>query len=452
MGRSRRSVASGSSSDDPIRRARQHIALGRYAEAIAEADAVLVRMLKPRLTAERFVARALCGDPPEELLLFSRAEIARMPELRDALIVRWEALRRAGREEAAQLRELCTRYWPERISVWEAAGNHALDDAESDRALAFFDRALALDPTSVIALAGKAIACEMKKDWAAALELRREVAEQEQAWAGDDAISLHRVLRYAANLGRLGRWGEASPLFRGAVQRGTFDKLAQERAVLLRVFTGELYAPAIVKALVGESAVRTEPAVALALQDAVLLAALAAALREAGADPRALGMCALQAGDLDAAYRCFDDADSAASDDMVTSHLLLSCALELGTAELPSIRSFALELARTELDRADAPELSRFYALLTLRRCGEPSDERALSASAFGPLLRAAAAGDVSDAGLSRALADPRAAQRTLSELERWTALREAFAAFGHPPGLAARACARARLAQLRSS
>lgn len=431
-------------------RARLHLALGELDAAVQAADRVLSGMLRTRMPIARFVREAQTRKP-EEVLRFTRAQIARLPELRDAVAVRWEALRRAGRkDEAAAMRALCVRYWPERISVWETAGNHALDDAQPDQALAFFTRALALDPTSTAAHAGKAIAHEMRKEWSSALEHRREVAELEHAFEGSDAASLHRTLRYAANLGRLGRWSEAAPYFHRCAARGAFDKAPHERAALLRAFTSELYAPAWIAAFAARVGGPPEtPAVRLALRDAEQLRLLGERIDGLALAPReraiAQGMCALQAGDLQAAYRAFDHADGAEGDDMIASCLLASSAHEVGAGDAAGASDFARQLARRELE-ARASEARRFYAALALARGGERDALGGITGEPFGSLIRELDRPQLSLSEL--ALLAERWCGRSseLEALAAWTALREASAALGHAPGLPALACAPLRL------
>lgn len=402
-----------------------------FAAAVALADAALAKMLKPGVTVERFVEGALRGDDPESLLIFHPSDVARLPQLREPLALRWEALRLGKRmAEAAQLRELCIRYWPERISVWETAGNQALDETQPEEAERYFDRALALDATSRIALAGKAVARELQKDWPGALVLRREVADQEQAWVKDDPVSLHRVLRVAANLGRMGRWIEASPHFRRSVARGAYAKVPPERPSLLRVFSAELYAPALIVGMLAKQP-PTEPpppVIQFALHDALALEAIAKAIQADASDDYTksllLGMCAWQAGNAKLAYDCFDRADELREDQMVASYLLLAAAIEWGADELPSIRKFTLELASATLEKPDAAAVERFYAIAARVRCGEQ------------------------EAGALPELADTDLPSGTPNEqqLHGWTARRERAVASGTPPGMPGHENARERL------
>jgi tetratricopeptide (TPR) repeat protein len=354
-----------------------------------------------------------------------------MPALREPLAVRWEALRLSKRAaEAAQLRELCLRFWPERISVWEQAGNHALDEAQAVDAQRYFERALELDPTSRIAMAGKAVAREMQKDWEGALVLRREVADQEGAWTKDDAVSLHRVLRVAANLGRLGRWAEAGPHFVRSVARGAFAKIPPERPTLLRVFSAELYAPALIVGMLAKHPPTEQPApvIQFALQDALALEAIAKAIQSSESDDYtkmlSLGMCAWQAGNAKLAYDCFDKADELREEQMVASYLLMAAAIEWGADELPSIRKFTLELASATLDSTDAGAAERFYATLARVRCGEQ---------------QAAALPELAASDLPSGTPVER-------QLHAWTARRERAVASGTPPGMPGHENARERL------
>jgi hypothetical protein len=402
-----------------------------FAAAIALADTAITALLKPGLTIDLFIEGAARGDALESLLNVQPGDAAPLLSLREPLALRWEALRLSKRlAEAGQIRDLCIRFWPDRLAVWESAGNLALEEGKPEDAERYFDRALALDATSKVGRAGKAVAREMQQDWAGALALRREVAEQENAWGKDDAASLHRVIRVAANLGRLNRWMEASPLFRRSVARGAYAKIAPERPTLLRVFSAELYAPALIVGMLAQEPPKEAPPpiIQFAMHDALALEAIAKSVRAGAGDEYEktllLGMCAWQAGNAALAYDCFDRADEQREEQMIASYLLLAAAIEWGSGELPSIRKFALELAGTTLAASDSDALSRYYATLARVRCGE----------AGAGALPELAEGDLPSS------------TPVEKQLHAWTARREKAVASGAPPGAPGHENARERV------
>jgi tetratricopeptide (TPR) repeat protein len=422
---------------------------GDYAQAITAADVVIATMIRPRISVQRFVERAVAGEPPEQLLCFERGDVARLPRLRNALALRWEALRRNGsREHSVQMRALCLRWWPERVSVWEAAGQHALEDRELAQAEHYFSRASALEPSSATALTGLAVLREIEKDWERALELRRRVADQERAWLSEDPASLHRVVRYAANLGRLGRWNEAGPHFRRAVRLGAHRKLPHERPVLLRVFADACYAPALLDAIVAdlpEVPRELSDSVSAGVRDAKLLGGLARRFQAEAPDRYALslwsGMCAAQAGDAEAAYALFEAASLERPDDMATCYLALSAALEAGAANSRALQLSAFERARTTLESSLGEGRARFYAALTLRPCGVELAAHDIAESAWPELLRLqpAAASTAEPVNLHSEAATPS------EHLEWWTAVRAAYLAAGYSAGVAGKVSAAER-------
>lgn len=425
--------------------------LGDYARTVAEADRAIATMLRARISVDDFMLRASRGEPPHALLVFERADVARLPRLRGPLVLRWEALRRLGRrDQADRVREVCIRYWPERISVWEAAGQHALDDEDYAAAERYFDRALALDAESIVALAGRAIVLETRKQWDAALELRRRVADFSGAFQGHDAASLHRVIRYASNLGRLGRWADAAPHFRNVARAGTFAQLPVERPVLLRVFTRELYAPLVIARMLAEGPkLESLPdTVQFALRDAELLGKLAHALEADPVAPThartlAIGSCAWLGGDVEAAQGYFAQARALAPNDAASVYLDLAAA----GAGVDAARA-ALE----SLEQAPAAGEAAFYRALIARRAGRElgslADEDGapwsalLHASAHEP--SAAASDDDTLAAAFERLPQHRPSSPA-DCVRYWTALRETFASAGYPVGVPARLSALSR-------
>jgi len=231
-------------------RARLAMRLGDYASAIAASEVAIGALLQPGLAVDEFLRLCSAGAPAEGMLRFERHVLAERAHLSERLALRWEALHRAGRSRDASLMQLmCQRYFPERASVWATAGNHALDGDDLSSAEAYYRRCLQLDASWPAALAGLAIVLERRKDWAAALPFRRRVLEVTRALESDDAASLQRRTRYAAALARLGQWREAEPLFRSVARSPNIAQLPAEHPVLLRVFSQELYAPALVSTL-----------------------------------------------------------------------------------------------------------------------------------------------------------------------------------------------------------
>lgn len=263
-------------------RARFAMHLRDYPAAIAASDVAIAALLQPGLAIEEFLRLSSAGAPAEGMLRFERHVLGSRAHLSERLALRWEALHRAGmRRDASLMQLMCQRYFPERVSVWATAGNHALDTDDLEGAEGYFQRCLQLDANWTAALAGLAIVCERRKQWAAALPYRRRVVVVKKALERDDAANLQRRLRYAAALARLDHWREAEPLFRAAVSCSALSQLPAERAVLLRVFSQELYAPALVAALdSGTKQADTEdPAITLAQHEAALLEQLASTLR-----------------------------------------------------------------------------------------------------------------------------------------------------------------------------
>jgi tetratricopeptide (TPR) repeat protein len=357
--------------------------LGRYELALRAADEALTGLLQPGLAVDEFLQLVVRGAPPEGLLRYGRGSVALRASLREPIALRWEAARRLGlAREANLMRLLCLRYFPERASVWATAGNQALDEGDLATAARYFRRCLALNPDWTAALAGLAIVLEQQKDWEAALPFRRRVVEVERALEHDTPASLQRVLRYAAALARLGRWHEAQPLFRRCVALGAYASLPAERPVLERVFSCELYAPALIAGFrAGMAAADAEhaPEIALALHEALLLPGLYRQL-DAARDAPLRGMCAWLAGDVTHAYALFDEAELADEDDVLVQYFLLDTARALDAPELLSIERYAAQSAQRLLaDAAEASEETALYALLTLERlAAAPADPSAL--------------------------------------------------------------------------
>jgi tetratricopeptide (TPR) repeat protein len=440
-------------------RARWAMRLGDYARVVTASELAITSMLRVRMPFTNLLARAREGTAPEALLCFDRHDIARLSRLRMPFVLHWEASHRLGnRALAGQLRDLCLAFWPERRSVWEAAGQHALDDGQPDAADGYFSRALALDPSSITALAGRAIVCEIHKDWHAAATLRRVVADKTAAWQADDAASLHRVIRYAASLGRLDRWREAAPHFMHAWHAGAFRKLAPERGVLLRVFSEELYAPAAVADMLAEFPAFTRSApsnVAAALRDALHLDQLARRAQAELADPfqyaLALGMLAWQAGDATAAQTWFHSAHTLNQSDVVAGCLTSSAAREIkasagdGAAAAGVLAPTAPACSGTPPDSGESALTRYFMALARLR---EPTDRAACGTGAdhLNALLeRVRAAGAGAHGAWGSADIPDYEPTDLLAQLLWWTVLREANVASGGLPNVATRACAQLR-------
>ena len=444
-------------------RAQWAMRVGDYAQVVAASELAITALLRVPMPFESLLTRALERTPPEQLLCFGRDDIARLARLRMPFVLHWEASHRLGRRDhAAKLRELCLAFWPERRSVWEAAGQHALDDEQHDAADGYFARALSLDASSVTALAGRAIVREARKDWQGALPLRRAVADNTDAWHGTDAASLHRVIRYAADLGRLGRWREAAPHFEAALHADAFQKLSPERGVLLRVFSEELYAPAAVADMLAEApglAASASVGVACALRDALQLDQLGRRAQVDLSDPfrraLALGMLASQAGDAAAAHAWFNAAHTLSPSHIIASYLAASHTRESATSTGP-----AAESARTGApavppsgvsveaisDDLGESAMVRYFAELARAR-DEPTQPAhhvgvphldallALVAETVAGVREAWEGGDLPEYEPANLFA----------QLLWWTALREACVASGQLPSTATRVCAQLR-------
>lgn len=355
--------------------------LGRPDLAIAAADVAIARLLHSGLTVAEFIRLSLKRAPAEALLRYDRRAIAHLRHLHEPLALRWEALRRAGRNaEAREMRALCIEHFPERASVWSTAGNQALDEGELDAAQHYFDRCLRCDADWLPGLAGMAIVHESRKHWSDALEYRKRVVEVGQALRRDDPASLQRLIRYAAALARMGRWPEAGVWFRRCLAQGAFEALPAERPVLYRVFSRELYSPALVARMhasmqAGECESGGE--VALALEEAAVFARVyerIAASSELTESERfgLLGMCAWLTGNEAHAYALLDEAEVEHAADLALGHLLSCCAAALESDERASIEAFAARAASEHLSRLSRGEPLRsedsFYARLTLAR------------------------------------------------------------------------------------
>lgn|GEM_PF-3783730 len=457
-------------------RARLAMHMRDYTSAIAASEVAIAALLQPGVSIDEFLRLCVAGAPAEGMLRFDRHVLADRTHLSERLALRWEALHRSGQSRDASLMQLmCQRYFPERASVWATAGNHALDGDDLSGAEQYFQRCLQLDPNWHAALAGLAIVHERRKDWAAALPYRRRVLETTRALEQDDAASLQRRLRYAAALARLGQWAQAEPLFRSAARAPAVAQLPAEHPVLLRVFSQELYAPALVRALLRSgnesshtpsalSAPRSatggttpaaappepasppeaqslvaheprparmelEPAVRLAQHEALLVERLDSQLSAAGmaaSDARwARGLCAYLAGQLERAYELLDQIEVDRPDDLAVHYLLWRCASAVGHEQAPSIRAFAEEAART---------------LWAEREHAQPSAAQLGYAVAIVPELAAQvrSAGHSVPADALEEL-DPIDAP-VLTQLERLAAFRATHQAAGHSPLVAAAA------------
>jgi tetratricopeptide (TPR) repeat protein len=355
--------------------------LGRPELAVAAADVAIARLLHTGLTVEEFIRLSLRRAPAEALLRYERRSVAEHRHLHEPLALRWEALRRAGRKaEAREMRALCIAHFPERASVWSTAGSQALDDGELDAAQHYFERSLRCDADWLPGLAGTAIVHESRKDWLGALEFRRRVVEVGEALSRDDPASLQRLIRYAAALARLGRWRQAGVLFRRSLALGAFEALPAERPVLYRVFSRELYSPALIArmhARLAPSERQRNDEAALALDEASTLARVYDWLSAAGELTHAerfglLGMCAWLAGNDAHAYALFDEAEAEHGDDLGVAHLLACCAAALDSDDRASIEAFSVSAASALLESARRGEPVRdedsFYARMTLAR------------------------------------------------------------------------------------
>ena len=372
--------------------AQQKYHLGAYREAIEASDTVIASMLRRPMAIDHFVQACARARRPPRLLRYRPTEVLQLAHLRQALVIRWNALHQLGDHHRAEaMRRACQRLFPRQRSIPVIAGNHALDRNEVEAAKGHFEAAIALDPAEVGAISGLAIVNEMQKNWPAALVLRKQAAELSDAFAREDAASLHRVIRYAAALGRLQHWQEAGPWFRRCVRRGAFEKLPQERAVLLQAFSGPLYSPGMVIAML--SGERPGPDVALppqlgdavarCLRDAEFISTLTAVPFLPGPDATAdqaqaieallSGMRAWALGDPEAAYYQFNRADfpgarSVDDREMCAHYLLLRSAQATAATETQSIAAFALARAQAVLASGDAGDEARLYADLTMLR------------------------------------------------------------------------------------
>ncbi len=349
----------------------------RFDDAVEASEVALARVLHDGLSVADFVKFALRGAPPESLLRVERGAVARLDVLHRPIALRWASLRGAKRSaDAREMRSVCLKLFPERASVWAEAGNHAIDEQDIDRAERYYDKCLELDANWVAGLAGKAIVFELRKDWPRALQLRERVVRSQDSLNRDDPASLQRSLRFAAALGRVGRWAEAGALFRFCVYRGATVRVPSERPVLLRVFSRELYSPAIVATLLAQAplpASDATPEIAGALRDAEQIGRLYRTFEtrpdlEAGPRARLLGMCAWLAGDDARAYALLDAAEEHASEDLAIHYLLCCTSASLATADRENIERFAKEAAEAALASDALSDIDRFYAEATRMR------------------------------------------------------------------------------------
>lgn len=364
--------------------------LGRYELALQASDHALRGLLQPGLEPQEFLTLVARGAPPDGLLRHTTDAVAQRAELREPIALRWEAARKLGRTRDANLmRLLCLRYFPERASVWASAGNQALDEDDLEAAAGYFRCCLRLSPDWTAGLAGMAIVLERQKSWNAALQFRKRVVEVEQALVHTEPASLQRVLRYAAALGRLARWDEAEPLFRHCVTHGAYQSLPAERPVLMRVFSRELYAPALIATFCAgnEPAGVALPELQIALHEARLLQTVLRAVAgmralDAHASSLLRGMCMFLSGELTHACALLEEAAAARPDDCAAQYLLQQTLRALGDAAHAHRAQEAQAHAHKALER-NADEEQTLYALLILNQ--EPA-----APPADGPLgLRA---------------------------------------------------------------
>lgn len=337
---------------------RQWLQDGRPELAITEAERAIAQILQHGLSLPEFIRLALRRAPPELLFRYDRAAVARVRRLHLPLALRWEALRRAGHTaDAREMRAVCTRLFPERASVWAEAGNQALDEHDLDRAGVYFARCLQLERDWTAGLAGMAIVHESRKEWNAALPYRQRVVEVQRALERDDGPSLQRVIRYAAALARVERWADAGVLLRRCVGLGAFERVPAERAVLLRVFSTQLFAPALIAAMGAAPNTKDAltPELALALREAGVFATAYVWVRacealEAGQRLTLLGQCAWLAGDYEHAYALLDEAEVDRAGDLTIQVLLAWSAREIGARESATIERFAWQAVQTALE------------------------------------------------------------------------------------------------------
>ena len=346
--------------------------LGRHEQALLASEHALRGLLQAGLEPDEFLRLVVRGASPEGLLRYERDTVAQRAQLREPIALRWEAARKLGRTYDANLmRLLCLRYFPERASVWATAGNQSLDENDVEAAAGYFRCCLRLDPDWTAGLAGMAIVLERQKDWQAALPYRKRVMEVEHALEHAEPASLHRVLRYAAALGRLERWDEAEPLFRHCAAHGAYEKLPMERPVLARVFSHALYAPALITAFYRDTAPADAPApeLQIALHEASLLEALFRAITAHTRQAFLLrGMGAWLWGDMTRASALLEEAERESPDDCVVQYLQLKAARALGVP----VRSGLEALARAALAR-NVDEEQALYARLILEQVGDAS-------------------------------------------------------------------------------
>jgi tetratricopeptide (TPR) repeat protein len=344
---------------------RQWLEQGRPELARAEAERAIGHLLQHGLSVEEFVRLALRRAPAEILFRYERSAVATVRRLHLPLALRWEALRRSGRAaEAREMRAVCIRLFPERASVWAEAGNQALDERDLDRAQQYFERCLKLERDWTAGLAGLAIVHECRKEWVAALQYRERVVAVERARERDDLPSLQRLMRYAAALARVDRWHEAGVWFRRCLALGAYERLPEERPVLLRVFSRELYAPALVAAMNSagpDTRSTTTSELAFALREASTFAAAYAWVHacdgfDAPERLTLLGMCAWLAADYDHAYELFDEAEVGDERNATIQLLLAWSAREVGASDCETIERFALQSAEAVLQTVPSHE------------------------------------------------------------------------------------------------
>jgi hypothetical protein len=281
---------------------------------------------------------------------------------------------------------------------------------------------------------------------------------------------LQRRVRYAAALARLDRWSDAEPLFRAAERGGAFLQLPAERAVLLRVFSQELYAPALVAEMLRSAPPSAAPDMALTLaqHEAWLLARLSRTLRTlrtertersgvhrepASTSRWALALCAYLAGELERAYELFDEVEGERPGDLAVHFLLWRCARAIGHTQAESIGVFAKQAARAAWAKLQAAALREDLAASSAeQRAG--FGQQLQYAVAIVPELDPELAGLASQLGahLPDATSELQAALGSVeSQLERVVAFRTSHDA-GRSPLAAAAASTHALAAVAASS
>ena len=384
------------------------------AAVLTELEGTLARELRVGLSLAEFEQLVARGASWESLLPGAALDPERLARCREALFLRYRIQLETRQSEGAERSfRLLQRLFPDAPASFVLRGRLAMLRGDATTAQKHFERGLALAPGLLGALSGLADLAAAAGELQASATLRLQAIAAAEALPVDDPDRTCQGLRYGLLLCELALYGPARAVLREAVRgsSGLRGATTQERERLCAVLSSRLYSPAAISELLVNSSAATLPPQAAAARDsAIQLARAYRFLFERPACARRallLGLCAWEAGDPECAYLHADDADE--TDDPLAHYLLLVSAEVCASAELNSIKNFALAAAERVLCGNDAsPDDHLCAALITLRSPDRQAAARAMLERADTPLARWLLQALQSDTTL--AAADPPAA------------------------------------------